>query len=285
MLVNNRSGFTLVELVVALGLTAIVATAVFNLFTSQTRSFDIQEQNVALHQNLRVSMEVMQRDLRMAGFDPTITTGIFAITDVRNRDLTNALNINGEHSIQFTADLDSNGVVGAGETFAYSIYDSPVATPDGIRDLARQVGGGGRQMLGEAVENLGFAYAYTDDDGTLVMNPVVPPGGSPEPLWAFDSNNDNILDAAVDQNGDGVIDVNDGQNGAPLPNLISGTNLIQLDRIQAVKIWMLGRTLQVDRSYQSNRGYKVGNRVIPAPNDNFRRQLLTSVVKFRNLGL
>lgn len=283
MSISNNKGFTLTELVVALGLTAVVSMAVFNLFTSQTRTLDVQEQNVALHQNLRVSMEIMQRDLRMAGFDPTITTGIFMVTDVRNRDLNDNLNINGEHSIQFTTDLDSNGVIGPGETFAYSIYDSAL---DGIRDLGRAVGGGGRQQLGEAVENLGFAYAYTDDDGTLVMNPVIPPGGSPEPLWAYDSNNDNILDAAVDTNADGQIDFNDNDIVVALPNLISGTNLIQLDRIQAVRIWMLGRTLQVDRSFQPiNLSYKVGNRVVPAPNDSFRRQLLSSVVKFRNLGL
>lgn len=284
---SNR-GFTLIELLIAIGLSAVVMTAVYNLFMSQNRTFEIQEQTVSMHQNLRVAMEVLQRDLRAAGFDPLVSEN-FGIVDVRNRDTNNNVNAAGEGSIQITADFDSNGLVANNENVIYTIYDSPVAAPDGITDLARQpvaAGAPGRQLLGEAVENLAFAYAYADDDGTIVMNPNTPPGGSPEPLWSFDSDNDNVLDRALDTNNDGQVDINDNPAGVALPNLISGTNLIQLDRIRAVKIWMLGRAMQPDPQYQAvNLQYKVGNRVRNHPNDNIRRQLLTAVVKFRNLGL
>lgn len=286
--IKSNQGFTLLELLVAISLSTVVGLALFSLFNSQNRTFEIQEQAVTMHQNLRVAMEVLQRDLRATGFDPLVSEN-FGIVDIRNRDLNNNINVGGEGSIQITADLNSNGSVENNETVVYSIYDSPVAAPDGINDLARQpvaAGAPGRQMLGEAVERLVFAYAYADDDGSIVMNPNAPVGGAPEPLWAFDSDNDNVLDRALDTNNDGQIDVNDAAAGAVLPNLISGANLIQLDRIRAVKIWILGRTLQPDVQYRvQNLQYKVGNRIINHPNDNIRRQLLTSVVKFRNLGL
>jgi hypothetical protein len=68
--------------------------------------------------------------------------------------------------------------------------------------------------------------------------------------------------------------------------LISGANLIPLTRVRAVKIWMLGRALQADQNYRANNlQFKVGDRIEGPFNDNIRRQLLTTVVKFRNLGL
>ncbi len=281
--ITTKNGFTLVELLVAMAIVGIVAVAMYSLFISNSRTYENQEQALSLHQNLRVAMEVIQRDLRTAGFDPQIEQ-IFGITDVQSRDLAYVLSLGDENSIQFTADLDSNGVIGAGELMSYSIYDSPVAAPDGITDLARNPTGVApltdAMMLGEGVESIGFAYAYADDDGTLVTNPV-----SDEPLWAYDSNNDNILDSRVDQDLNGIIDINDADVVVALPLLISGGNTATLDRIRAVKIWILGRSLRPDLQYQpGNLIFKVGNRRIQR-NDNIRRQLLTSVVKFRNLGL
>ncbi len=279
----GNNGFTLIELLFAIGLTAIISVTAFGVMQTQDRSFNVQEQTVAMHQNLRAAMELMQRDLRATGFDPLISDS-FGIVSVQNRD-GNVLDPNGQGSIRITADFDSDGTVGAGETITYAIYDSPVASPDGISDLGRNIGGG-LQMLGEGVERLAFAYAYANDDGTLVMNTNVPAGGGAEPLWAFDSNNDNLLDRALDTNNDGLVDTNDDPNGAPLDPLISGATTVPTSRIRSVKIWMLGRALQPDLEYSVTAlQYKVGNQVFNHPNDNIRRQVLTSVVKFRNMGL
>ncbi len=285
-LLSKNTGFSLIELLIAMVLTGIVSVAVFSLFISQNRSFDVQEQRVALHQNLRAAMEIMQRDLRMAGFDPTGADN-FLVTDVRNRDQAFVLDPNGEGAIQFTADLNANGTADVGETFDYSI-DDPDA--DLIPDLRRN-DGTGQQMLGEGVEVLRFAYAFTDSTGVLVMNPNATLLETPEPLWAFDGDSDNLLDAALDTNGSGTITTADNGGGLALTNFNDSTGnplpaTVQLDRIRAVKIWMLGRVLQPDPQYQpGNLIYKVGNRNFNHPNDNLRRKVLTSVVKFRNLGL
>lgn len=280
---STSRGFTLIELLIAMALTGIVAMAVFNIFTSQSRTFEVQEQRVSLQQNLRAAVSVLERDLRWTGYDPGLS-GNFFVTNIQCRNVNNNTNANCdtgattsiavinrvEPAIIFTAadnDFDGNN-----ETFDYSIFDS---LGDNVLDLGRLAPdtGANRQRLADGVECLGLAYAFSDGNGGIQLNPL-----TGQPYWAFDSDNDNVLDSYLDQDNNGVIDIADNPTGAALPTLV------QPDQILAVKIWMLGRTQQPDNQYQAtNVQYKVGNRVIPHPNDNIRRQLITSVVKLRNM--
>jgi prepilin-type N-terminal cleavage/methylation domain-containing protein len=69
---NNRRkehGFTLVELLVAMTMTAVVMTAVYTLYKSQQDSYVAQDQVVEMQQNIRASFYQLARDLRMAGFN------------------------------------------------------------------------------------------------------------------------------------------------------------------------------------------------------------------------
>lgn len=282
---SSKSGFTLIELLVAITLAGIVATAIFSLFMSQSRSFDVQERTVALHQGLRVAIEVMERDLHWAGYDPTFSDD-FSISDVRCRNTgTNtaaACDTNATTNITPVARIESavtftafdNDFDGANETFDYSIFDSAV---NNIWDLARFAPDTGvsRQMLAEGVECLGLAYAFTNGSGGLELNPA-----TGQPFWAIDTDNNNVLDRHLDTNNDGLINVDDNPAGVALPSLV------EVDRIRAVKIWLLGRALQADLQYQAaNVRYKVGNRIVVHPNDNIRRQLISTTVKLRNLEL
>ncbi len=70
---NNRkeSGFTLVELMIAMVAGALVLGAVMTSFLSQHRNYLAQDDVVEMQQNGRVAMDMLTRDIRMAGFDPT----------------------------------------------------------------------------------------------------------------------------------------------------------------------------------------------------------------------
>lgn len=289
-LIRSR-GFTLIELLIAIALTGVVATAVFSIFTSQSRTFDVQEQMVSLQQNLRVAIEVIERDLRWTGYDPTFSDTFFVTSvqcmNINNNgtafaacdtgattDITVANRV--EPSILFTA-FDNN-FDGANEAFTYSIFDSAV---DGILDLGRRAPdtGANRQRLAEGIESIGFAYAYYDGLGGLQLNPL-----SGAPFWAFDSDNDNVLDRHLDTDNNGVINAADNPAGALLTDAAGNPVTIQPDQIRAVQVWLLGRNLRPDPTYQAaNVNYKVGNRVIPHPNDNIRRQVVSTIVKLRNL--
>lgn len=65
--ISNR-GFTLVELMVTLAMTALLVTAMYALFGDQEKVYATEEQIIQMQQNARVAMEMISRDVRMAGF-------------------------------------------------------------------------------------------------------------------------------------------------------------------------------------------------------------------------
>lgn len=64
---KNQAGFTLVELLIVAALLGIVMTAVLGLVQVSQRQAYTTEEVVDVQQNLRVALEWMSRDLRMAG--------------------------------------------------------------------------------------------------------------------------------------------------------------------------------------------------------------------------
>ncbi|MCD6266685.1 MAG: prepilin-type N-terminal cleavage/methylation domain-containing protein, partial [Deltaproteobacteria bacterium] len=68
---QNENGFTLVELLVAMAISVIVMASIGYVYYTQQKSYVAQEQISAMQQNLRAAMYYMEREIRMAGFDPT----------------------------------------------------------------------------------------------------------------------------------------------------------------------------------------------------------------------
>jgi prepilin-type N-terminal cleavage/methylation domain-containing protein len=64
---SARSGLTLTELVVAMAVAGILVGAGYGIFTTQHRTYVIQDQVVEMQQNARTAMNALTRDLRMAG--------------------------------------------------------------------------------------------------------------------------------------------------------------------------------------------------------------------------
>jgi len=109
---NSRKehGFTLVELLVAMAMTAVVMAAVYTLYKTQQDSYIAQDQVVEMQQNVRASLYQMARDMRMAGFNPQRAPNVGGFVtqlpdDGGGTTTTNSTNI------AFTIDQDSNGVI------------------------------------------------------------------------------------------------------------------------------------------------------------------------------
>lgn len=94
---KNEKGFTLVELMIAMVISALVMASVYSVYYTQQKSYIDQEEVAAMHQNLRAAMYFMEREIRMAGCDPTgnagagivqnLTSQIRFTEDVRGKDL------------------------------------------------------------------------------------------------------------------------------------------------------------------------------------------------------
>ena len=77
---KQKKGVTLIELLVALAIFGIVIGAIYRLFIVQTKAYTVQDQAVEVQQNVRSAMEVLLRDLRMAGYDDDNTASTITIT-------------------------------------------------------------------------------------------------------------------------------------------------------------------------------------------------------------
>jgi len=292
------SGFTLVEMLVALAITVIIGVSIMTLYIRNLHTYDAQTQVTEAQQNVRAAIESLIFDLRNAGYNPTGATisdlgFVQAGTNVLQvtMDLSDGTGAtdprNPDGDIVDTDDGDGDGnstEPDPNENIIYSLYPATVNDAYGvpIRRLGRD-SGNGNSPVAEYIDAIGFAYALDDGSGNLVTDPngrvqwnIQDPSGGSNWWYFVDANNDGQFIATDDDvsPADNVIDLAD-----------SGIAVTaDLNKIRAVKIWVLGRTSRIDKKYTSTQSYVVGNQVL-TPNDNFRRRLLSTVVTCRNMGL
>jgi prepilin-type N-terminal cleavage/methylation domain-containing protein len=65
---KRSKGLTLIELLVAMAISGILVAALYRTFIGQHRTYTVQEQVVDMQQNVRVAINRMMREIRMAGF-------------------------------------------------------------------------------------------------------------------------------------------------------------------------------------------------------------------------
>ncbi len=71
---NNEHGFTMVELVVGLAIGLILLGVAVKIFLVQQRAYNVQEQLSEMQQNIRSAMDMIVRETKMAGYNPTGAT-------------------------------------------------------------------------------------------------------------------------------------------------------------------------------------------------------------------
>jgi len=238
----KTNGFTLVELLVAMAVSSIVASSIFMAYKAQQISYVNQEQVAVMQQNLRAAMYFMERELRMAGFDETGSAGAGIQTAGPNSirfamDTTGGESDGIDNDEDGIVDEDSDGIDNDGDGFTdetderdefrfgdgvlddineditYSLFD---IDGDGDNDLRRQDAAippadpalPEEEFVAENVQAIGFAYAFdANGDGDLDTYNA---GGNEVVIWAIDSDGDNDLDTNLDTDGDGDIDPQDG---------------------------------------------------------------------------
>jgi type IV pilus assembly protein PilW len=175
---NNHRGFTLIELMVAIAIGSMVLAGIYSAFVMQQRSQISEQVAVDMQQTLRAAIYLMERDIRMAGFDPTRTWGLDGINNDGDADTDEA----DEQQNDRTLDNSNNDCEGAADDLAPSGDDESMgikfAGPHKIRlnmDLSTDADGnvvGDRDYCdpGELIE-YGFANTYdADGDGVADLN-------------------------------------------------------------------------------------------------------------------
>ena len=271
----NKSGFTLVELLVAMAISSVVMAAIYATYSVQLRSHVTQKKVVEMHQNARAAMYILERELRVAGYDP-LRSGVPRITAAQI------------HAITFTMDTTGGEADGL-DNDDDGLTDEP-GEPDGdTNDAFEQIS----YRLSDDANNDGIADSLDCslqrqywDGAALVTNPD-------------DTNTSNDIDALnfvyLDEDGNDLIDYT--LTPPQVPDGVMATP-DRRDEIRSVQITIVARAGQNERQglpgntqdtkvYMNQQG-RPGDDwdvVLPAPNDKYRRIVLTADVKCRNLGL
>lgn len=238
---RRQSGFTLIELLIALAVFGIAVSAIYGVYISQSRTYTVQNQVTAAQQDLRAGIDLMSRELRMAGFNPLGKGGFGFANHTIADDLSSTF-------VAFTADMKADGTNEDGDDISF-------------------------EYIPGAGSAAGALY-FTVGDNT-------------------DSDSDGKIDAletAADGN-TGEKKLMDNVDGFEIVYFLKGNAIpvpsptpAQIPTIQAVEISILVRTGHPDPQYVNTTTYTSLFGTPWGPfNDGYRRRLLTTIVKCRNL--
>ena len=66
--VNEKKGFSMIELLIGLIIFCFTLLAVFGMIISQNKAFKAEDETMYMAQNMRISLDILLRELRMSGY-------------------------------------------------------------------------------------------------------------------------------------------------------------------------------------------------------------------------
>ncbi len=157
--VAGESGFTMVEMLVYLVISSMVAGAVGMAFVGQNKSYNTQQEISKVQQNIRAATSLMGNELRYAAFDPT-DGKLAGFTTVNSNSVTFSYLVDSDSDADFDTDDDLRRVT-------YSLNGS------NIERRVEQGAADNTSVLAENVEQLQFEYLL-DDQTTWEGSPADP---------------------------------------------------------------------------------------------------------------
>lgn len=162
---NDKTGFTLVELVVVMAIFSIVTGVIYSVFASVNRTSTKNEVTAEVMQNARTSIEFMEQDIRLAGLDrfKTADAGIEGTpTDTH---------------LQFTADRNMDGAINTANVIdgiqEQDLEQITYTYEAGGRRLRQCLSEGTTNAWDTVAENVtDFQFTYLDAADNILPAPV-----------------------------------------------------------------------------------------------------------------
>lgn len=270
---KQDAGFSLTEMMVVLAILGVVLGAMYSMFVHQQKSYSVQDHVAMMQQNVRVGLDYLVKDIRMAGYipenipfdssDPPVPTPQKPApnTDVPGQPFSDgvaeAIEQATATTVTLQADIDNDAVT---ETVRYTLAGTDLTMEVWQWNPATSTWNpsGGPQIIAQDIENLNFTYTVLadnygfdndlDDDGN---------DGADEEgeLLIWDSIN------GVDDDDDGFIDEDGPLNTTELRSFI-----------REVSIVLNSRAAAMDPKYTH-----------PTEGDSYRRRTLSSHISLRNI--
>jgi prepilin-type N-terminal cleavage/methylation domain-containing protein len=164
---RDQSGFTLVELMVAMSIFLLILVGIFQIFDPSSRAYSTTERKLDVQQNGRVAMDAMSRQIRMAGYFPE------NIDADNTNDLANSIQVATESALSIAGDLDGSG---ASNVFTFCRSNAGlwrVKGPIGVASSYTCPSGNNADLLAESVT--GLSFAYFDVNNNPIPSPPIGP--------------------------------------------------------------------------------------------------------------
>jgi type IV pilus assembly protein PilW len=306
MKIRANSGFTLVELLVAIALGLVILAGVYQTFRTQHDSYIVQDQVAAMQQNLRAAMYLITRDLQMAGWysnfdrsnhsivlddaDLSLANGRPLLFSENNSLGTNgSINAGTDALIILKAAEGTDGTILGAASASGTTIDSSILALSGL-DANKKYGLLVKSDLRTAdffdATDPDLTESYGSDDlvfrADIIIYKVNDDANGRPTLYRRNLGNDNGYQP-VAENIDNM-QVSYQLNDGSWVNTVTAANQAL---VRAVEVTLVGRTARPQRGYTDTNTYVFTNDAAAnyTPNDPFRRKTLSTTVKTRNVGL
>ena len=165
----NKKGVTLIELLIVLVISGIVIGGIYKVFIAQTRAYTVQDQVAEVQQDVRGAMEIIVRDVRMAGFQ----TSSFGNAAIANTPIIPDAADNSHITVNY--EYISPAGIGTAQQVDYQVVGG---------NLNRKLNGGAADVLLTNVASLNFGYGI-DTGGNGIVTGINQNGVSVIPDGAF----------------------------------------------------------------------------------------------------
>jgi type IV pilus assembly protein PilW len=181
---SNQGGMTLIELMIGMLVSVVIVAAGFTILTTTNKATIANGQTVATQQNVRAAMDIISRDVKLAGFGMTVPVGSCATAIVPNDANTGGADT-GPDSIRLLVPLGASAVpawtltsaVGGASTL------NKITLPTGaVANMTIEAGGsltGASISLGGIVTIQVVTVSGNDIDFAAIPPPAALPAGLP----------------------------------------------------------------------------------------------------------
>jgi prepilin-type N-terminal cleavage/methylation domain-containing protein len=169
----TESGFSLIELMIAIAISAVLAAGIFKVFIAQNKVYSVQDQILERQQNVRTGLDNITRSLQAVGYDPTESKN-FGITAYQAAapffpaSSTAAMALATNTELYFTTDDSEDGTINndGNERFGFKIVSNNLVA---AYILAADGNIASWQPIAENIESMTVSYTYADGTVSTVV--------------------------------------------------------------------------------------------------------------------
>jgi prepilin-type N-terminal cleavage/methylation domain-containing protein len=267
----DRKGTTLIELMIALLIAAILAAGIYTTFRSQQHTYTVVEQVVDTQQSVRVAIDRMATEIGMAGFglgNPSVLPGgVNGFTQVITTNSNDITIVGGFEQVKTTTDPKVPITITGIDTVAKTVTLSAATDEfDGAANKFISIGGlASHQVVSRTTNVLTLNQAPISAVGAYVFKiqaityQVVNPDADGKPRLKRDENTGGGLQP-LSENIESIQFVYYDSSGNTTTDPAS---------VRRVRLTVMARADLADPDYKGG--------------DSYRRRVLTSDIKLRNL--